>query len=112
MDAWLREGSPPEVEGQDKFIVSQLTDYLPLVPKLPLCAEKPWLSEGTLQLIADLQSQQFTDSNDIKQGRKGIKKAARKDNVFISCNLENDYHGTTVQHACSIRSSFKPKVAA
>ena len=104
------------VEDQDKFIVSQLTDYLPLVPNLPLSAKKPWISEDALQLIADLQSQQFTDNNDIKQARKRIKKAARKNkNVFISRNLENNFHGTSVQqwdHARSIRSPFKPKVAA
>ena len=104
------------VEDQDKFIVSQLTDNLSLIPHLPLSAKKPWISEDTLQLIVAFQSRQFTDIDDLKQARKTIKKAARKDKkVFISRYLEADFHGTNVQqwdHAHSIRSSFKPRAAA
>ena len=71
------------VEGQDKFIVSQLTDNLGLIPHLPLAAKKPWISEDTLQLIADFQSRQFTEMDDLKRARKIIKKSAHKDKKLV-----------------------------
>ena len=73
------------VEDQDKFIVSQFTDNLGLIPHLPLAAKKPWISEDTLHLISAFQSKQYTDMEELKRDRKTIKKSARKDKkIFIS----------------------------
>ena len=104
------------VEEQDKFLVSQFTDNLGLIPHLPLAAKKPWISEETLYLISAYQSKQYIDMEELKRDRKTIKKSARKDKkAFISRHLESDFHGTNVQqwdHARSIRSSFKPRASA
>ena len=104
------------VEAQDKFLFEKFETYDPLIPHLPISAKKPWITDNTLQLIADFQSTTFDDITSLKAARKQIKRRARKDKkIFVSTTLENDFHGSFGQqweHIRSIRSDFKPKAAA
>ena len=97
---------------QDDILQELFSSNIPLIPRLLQSAKKPWISPETIKKIDAFQRATFTNITDLKQARKQIKKAARKDKKdFIASNLLSDFHGSSVQqwtHARQIRSDFKP----
>ena len=73
-DRWLSK-TPQE---QSEFLTSLIEKHRSVIPTLPASPKKPWISSGTLMLIADFQQASDLSVNEIKQCRKRIKKICWK----------------------------------
>ena len=70
----------------------------PTIPKLQFSQEKPWITQCTLELIAEMQSHTDFSFQEGKQLRKQVKRSARKNKKqFITTALRDDFHGLSIE---------------
>ena len=79
-----------------------------MIPVLPPQPCKPWISGGTLNLIATLRDSTWLTPEEVKASRKCTKKSARQDKrLFTKNNLSKDYESTPSQWT-TLRKLRKP----
>ena len=101
------------IEEQSRTLNELLKSHLPCVPKLQFSPKKPWITQGTLDLISEMHSNTDMTFQEVKQFRKRLKKSARKDKKqFIATALRDDFHGSSIdrwKQVRQLRSSFRPQ---
>ena len=100
-------------EEQSEFLKQLINKHKHLIPTLPVSPKKPWISDSTLALIDSFQSVTDLTVPELKAIRKRIKKSASKDKKpFISVNLQDDFHSSSIHQwrtARFIRKPFTPR---